>query len=205
MKRIILSFFIITLIMIPAYAEVKSQPPAQSNCNLTAANSPTVRDIRLGMSLQQVLALFPASNKRKEMKGELEKAKETTSNEIVYLAFDPATDGSSERFSGVDSTLIGIYKGQVVDFNVSYVGPTWKSVEEWIEKLSQTFGLPKANGWVIGPNENPNKILKCKGVEIEARIQGGGASIRVRNTEHNKEMEERKEGEEERKRRVFKP
>jgi hypothetical protein len=205
MKRIILSFFTLTLLMIPATVEVKSQPPAQSNCILTTANSPAVRDLRLGMSLQQLLAMFPASNKRKEIREALEKAKETTGNEIVYLPFEPATDGSSERFSGIDSVLIGIHKGQVVDFNVSYVGPTWKTVEDWIEKLSQTFGLPKAKAWVTGPNENPSKVLQCKGVEVEAGIQGGGASIRVRNTEYRKETEERKEGEEERKRRVFKP
>jgi hypothetical protein len=205
MKRIIASFFILVLSMISTFAAVKSQQPAQSNCTLTAANSPSVRDIRLGMSLQELLALFPAGSKRKEMKEALDKARETTGNEIVYLPFDPVSDGGGERFSGVDSVRAGIYKGQVVDFNVSYVSPSWKTVEEWIEKLSQTFGLPKAGAWVVGPNENPNKVLKCKEVEIEAGIQGGGASIRIRNVEFSKTVDERKEAEEERKRRVFKP
>lgn len=205
MKRIIVSFFTLVLPMVPAYAAVKSQPPAQSNCNLTAADSPNIRDIRLGMSLQQLLALFPASNRRKEMKEALEKARETTGNEIVYLSFNPATDGSSERLSGIDSVLVGMHKGQVVDFHVSYAGPTWNTVEEWIEKLSQTLGLPKAKAWVVGPNENPNKILKCKEVEIEAGLQGAGASIRIRNMKFVKGVDERKEEEEERKRRAFKP
>jgi hypothetical protein len=202
MKRIILSFFTLVLTMIPAYTEVKSQQPAQSSCMLTMATSPTVRDIKLGMSSQQLLALFPNSKKRKEIKDALEKIRETTSNEIVYLSFDPVTDSSSERFSGVESILAGINKGQLVDFNVSYVGATWRTVDEWIDKLSETLGLPKAKGWVVGSSENPGKILKCKGVEIEAGIQGGGASIRVRNTEPI--TGERKEGEE-KKRREFKP
>ena len=205
MKRIIVSFFTLALTMISAYAEVPSQQPAQSNCMLTPANSPNVRDIRLGMNLQQLLALFPASSKRKEMRDAIDKAKAASGNETVYLVFTPANDGGSERFAGIDSVSVGINKGQVVDFNVLYIGPTWRAVDEWVEKVTETFRLPRGQGWMSGPNENPNKILKCQGVEIEAGIQGGGGSIRVRNTDYNKGMEERKESGEERKRREFKP
>jgi hypothetical protein len=205
MKRIVMSFFTIVLAITPAFARVIIQQPAPSNCALTAANSPTVRDVRLGMSLQQVLALFPAASKRKEIKDAVERAKAATANDIVYLVFDSTSDGGGERFAGTDSILVGFYKGQVVDFNVSYVGPTWRTVDEWIEKIRQTWGLPAAQEWSVGPSENPSKILKCRGVEIEAGILGGGASIRVRNTEYNKGMGDGKEAIEERKRREFKP
>jgi hypothetical protein len=157
------------------------------------------------MSLQQVLALFPASSKRKEIREAVERAKAATVNEPVYLMFDSLNDGSSEQFAGIDSVMIGVYKGQVVDFNVSYIGPTWRTIDEWVERLRQTWGLPGAKAWAVGPNENPTKILRCRGVEIEAGIQGGGASIRIRNTEYNKGIEDSKEATEERKRREFKP
>jgi hypothetical protein len=205
MRRIAISFFTLTLILIPAYSRARGQQPGQPNCMLTAANSPAVREVRLGMSLQQLLALFPASSKRKEMKDAIERAKAATGNEAVYLLFDPINDGGSERFAGIESVLVGVNKGQVVDFNVLYVGPTWRGVDEWVEKLKETFGLPGAQGWVESASENPNKILKCKGVEIEAGIQGGGGSMRVRNTEYNKAMGDRKEAEEEKKRKEFKP
>ena len=205
MKRIVISFFKIALTISLAYAPVMSQQPNQSNCVLTAANSPTVRDIRLGMSLQQVLALFPASSKRKELMDAVERAKTAAVNEAVYLMFEPANDGSSDRFAGVDSVMVGVYKGQVVDFNVSYVGPTWRTVDEWVEKLRQTWGLPGVQAWAVGPNENPNKVLKCQGVEIEAGIQGGGGSVRIRNTAYNKGIEDSKEAGEEKKKREFKP
>ncbi len=65
--------------------------------------------------------------------------------------------------------------------------------------------LPRAQGWAVGSYEHPNKKLMCKGVEIEAGVQGAGGSIRVKNTEYNKEMEERIEAVEERKRQQFKP
>jgi hypothetical protein len=205
MKRIVMSFFTIALTMSPAYAQVISQQSTQSNCVLTVANSPTVRDVRLGMSLQQVLALFPAGSKRKEIRDAVERAKTATVNETVYLTFDSTSDGGSERFAGVDSVLVGVHKGQVVDFSVLYVGPTWRTVDEWVERLRQTWGLPGAQAWTVGPNENPNKILRCRGVEIEVGIQGGGGSVRVRNTEYNKGIEDSKEAGEDRKRREFKP
>ena len=199
MKRMVMSFFALALALIPAYAQVTSSSPAQSNCK------PTVREIRLGMNVQQLLALFPASSKRKEIKDMLERAKSATGNETVYVAFNPVSDGGGDQFSGVDSVLVGLYKGQVVDFTVSYVGPTWRTVNEWVDKLAESFGLPTSKGWVTGPNENPNLILQCKEVVIEAGIQGGGGSIRVRDTEYNKGTEKQKEAGEEKKRRDFKP
>ncbi len=199
MKRTVMSFFALALALTPTYAQVPSQPPAQSDCMLT------VRGIRLGMNLQQLLALFPASSKRKETRDVIERAKAAASNETVYMAFDPVSDGSNEQFGGVDSVLVGVYKGQVVDFTISYVGPTWRTIDEWVNKLAETFGLPNAKRWAAGPSENPNLMLRCKAVMIEAGIQGGGGSIRVRDMEYNKEMEKRKETGEEKKRRDFKP
>ncbi len=134
MKRTVVSLFTIALTMIPAYALVTSHQLAQSNCTFTVANSPAVRGIRLGMSLQQLLALFPASSKRREMANALERARAGTSNEAVYLLFNPTSDGSSEQFAGIDSVSVGVYKGQVVDYNVSYVGPTWRTIDEWVEQ-----------------------------------------------------------------------
>jgi hypothetical protein len=157
------------------------------------------------MSLEQLLALFPGSSKRKEMKDAIDRAKSANSGEVVYLSFLPATDASGDRFAGIDSVSAGIYKGRVMDFSVVYVGPTWRTIDEWVMKLSESFNLPGVQEWMVGPNENPNKVLKCGGIEIEAAIQGGGGSIQVRNTESLKGMQERDIGEEERRRRVFKP
>ena len=199
MKRTVMIFFALALALTSTYAQAPSQPPAQSNCMLT------VRGIRLGMSLQQLLALFPANSKRKETRDAIEKARTAANNETVYVAFDPASEGSSEQFGGVDSVSAGIYKGQVVDFTVLYVGPTWRTIDEWVNKLAETFKLPNAKAWTVGPSENPNRMLTCKTIIVEAEIQGGGGSIRVRDTEHDKEMENQKEAREEKKRREFKP
>jgi hypothetical protein len=205
MKKMSITFFTLSLLAIPAYGRAIDPQPAQSRCSLTEANSPDVRGVRLGMSMDQLLALFPGSSKRKEMKEAVERAKAAAGSEVVYLTFDPALDAPGDRFAGVDSVSAGIYKGRVTDINVLYVGPTWRTIDEWVAKLSEAYNLPGMQEWVIGPNETPNRMLKCAGIEIEAAIQGGGGSIRVRNTETLKGAQERAIADEERRRRTFKP
>jgi len=157
------------------------------------------------MSIEQALALFPGSSKRWEMRDAIERARSHSGGETVYLAFDPSADARGESFSGVDSVSVGIYKGRVVDFSVLYLDPAWKNIDEWVAKLAGTLGLPRPADWAAGPDENPNRILKCNGVDIQASVQGSGGSIRVRNTEYMKEMEGRTYSGEEKRRREFKP
>jgi hypothetical protein len=156
------------------------------------------------MSTQQLLALFPGSSKRREMKGAVDMANAATGNEAAYLVFDPATDGDAKQFGGVDSVSAGLNKGRVVDLSVQYGGATWSDIDQWVAKLSESLKLQGAGDWTVGPSEKPNKILRCEGIEIEAAIQGGGSSIRIRNTEYGKAVADRNAADE-KKRREIKP
>jgi len=204
MKKLTIGCCIVIVMLIPAYATVTGEPPAQG-CNLTEANAPAVRSLRLGMTVDQLVGLFPGSAKRKELREALEKVKASTSNEPMVLAFDPAADAAGQAFAGVDSVSASVYKGRVIAFTVVYVGTTWRTIDEWVGKLAQSYGLPAAARWEAGPNENPNRVLGCSGIEIEAAIQGGGSSISIRNKEALKGMAERLNAADESKRREFKP
>ena len=201
MNRIAIAFSALALMTMPAYAQQPSQPLPQAPCGLTQATSPGVRGVRLGMNTEQLLALFPGSAKRRETREALERVKAAGSEEIARLSFDPVVDSVGDNFAGVDSVAVGLSGGRVTEFSVTYVGTTWRNVDEWITKLSESLNLPPARKWVVGPNETPNKVLKCNGIEVEAAIQGGGGSITVRGTER----EHRRNPGEEKKRREFKP
>lgn len=205
MNKRVMAVFTLVLMTISAHSQAATQPLTQARCNLTASTAPDIRGLRLGMTTESLLALFPGSSKRKEIRDALEKVKASTSEEITYLSFYPATDGSGGKFAGIDSVSVGLYKGRAVDFNILYVGTPWRTIDDWVAKLSETLTLPGAPEWVAGPNESPNKILRCNGIEIEAAIQGGGSSIRIRNAEALKGMAERGNAGEEKKRREFKP
>ena len=174
MKKLVTVFLAFAFVSISA-----NQQLAQSKCTLTEANSPSVSGLKLGMTAQQLLALFPGASKRREMKDAIDKAK-ASGGETVYLSFDTGTDANKGEFAGVSSVSAGLQKGKVVDLLVVYVGTTWTSVDGWVAKVAETYRLPGAQSWVVGPSENPNKVLRCEGMEIEASIQGDGSSIRLR-------------------------
>lgn len=201
MNKRVLALFTLMVLTVSAY----SQTPGSSKCSLTATNAPSVRGLRLGMSTDELLALFPGSAKRKEMAADVEKAKAAAGGEPGYLSFYPATDSGQEQFAGVDSVSAGLLNGQVADFTVVYGGATWSAIDGWVAKLSETFKLPGAQGWVTGPSETPNRVLQCEGITIEAAIQGGSASIRILKTEILKAMQDRTYAAEEKKRREMKP
>lgn len=204
MNKIALAFALI-FVAASAASQTSNNKPAQTRCTLTEATAPSVRGLRLGMSVEQLLALFPGVTKKKEMKDAIEQAKSATGAEAAYLGFDPAVDGDARQFAGVDSVSAGIYKARVVDLSLQYGGATWNNIDQWIARLSETFKLPRAREWVAGPNEAPNKVLRCDGVLIEAAIQGGSASMSIRNSVYIAQAEERAKAAEEKRRQEIKP
>jgi hypothetical protein len=185
-----------------------SQALSQSRCNLTETTSPSIRGLRLGMTTQEVLAVFPGSAKRWErergVKEAREKALKPDSSGLLALTFEPS-DAAAGQFANVDSISAFLYKDRLADFALQYGGVGWNNVDEWLAKVSETLRLPGPQEWVVGSSEAPNKVLKCSGIEIEAAIQGGSASIRIRNTEYLKEINERSNSMDEKKRRELKP
>ena len=205
MNKLVIAFVALAFVTISAVSQASNPQPARPKCNLTEATAPSFRGLRLGMSTQQLLALFPGSSKRREMKDSIEKAKAATGNEAAYLAFDPGADGDAQQFGGVESVSAGVNKGRVIDLSIQYGGATWKDIDEWVAKLSEALKLQGPGDWTAGPNENPNKVLRCEGIEIEAAIQGGGSSIRMTNTEYFSGVLERAKAAEDKKRREIKP
>ena len=203
MNRIGTICLTLVLLSVATYSPVAKQRTYQTKCNLTEANSPNIRGIHLGMTTQQVLAFFPGKSERENIDEALEFAKKRGQDTVV-LGFEPESQSSKDRFKGIGSLSATLHKGRVVDFSVAYYGVTWTTIDDWIAKLSEAYRLPGAQEWAAGPDETPNKVLSCNGFEIEAAIQGAGASIRVRDTGFAREAGERTSSED-RKRREFKP
>jgi hypothetical protein len=205
MNKMVVGLCIAAVSLVPAYAEVAGGPRAQSACALTEANAPAVRTVKLGMGVDQLVALFPAGAKRREVREAVERARNPAGNAPVTLVFNASADGGGERFAGVDTVSATVHRGRVIAFSVFYAGTSWSTVDEWVAKVAEAYGLPAASRWAAGPGETPNKVLACNGIEVEAAIQGGGSSISVRNRELLKGADERVNTGEEKKRREFKP
>jgi hypothetical protein len=205
MNKKAVALITMTLVTASLISNAATNSAAQTRCTLTEATAPSIRGLRLGMTVDELLAVFPGIAKKRDMKSVIERAKSTSAADASYLGFDPTTDGDAQRFAGVDSLSAGIYKSRVVDLSVQYVGANWQNIDEWIARLSESFRLPSAQSWTDGQSEAPSKILKCDGIVIEAAVMGGGSAIRLRSTAYDQEAAERAKAAEEKKREAVKP
>ncbi len=193
-----------------------AQTPAQnqnpSTCSLTPAQSPSIRGIKLGMSTDQILSIFPESSQRPEIKAALGNAEGYPHYGVVRLSFKLSTYPSvaKDRFAGVQEISVVLFDSRVTELGVFYEGrdvhsrgPSWFNVDDFIAKLSEAFALAPARDWL--QNGQNVKTLKCSGMEIEASIVIGGGSISVRNTGYKDVFKERVAADEEKRRSEFKP
>lgn len=163
------------------------------------------------MKTEQILAIFPGSNNRPEIKNELDNAADPPNFGVARMYFNmseyPAQ--AKERFAGIDSISITVFDGNVAEMRIEYLGPNsrpegpgWPNLDEFISKLSEAFGLPKAEDWLWKP---PSKSLKCLGFEIVVSNPNYKGSISMRNADYVEAVRKRYTEEEERRRRKFKP
>ena len=71
MRQLILVLGSVALLCSQAFAQTQSEQLTISPCTLTMAQSPAIRDVRLGMSARELFALFPGSAEKDEIKAAL--------------------------------------------------------------------------------------------------------------------------------------
>jgi hypothetical protein len=62
MKQIMLAVAIATFAALPAYSHAPPQQPSVSPCKLDVPHSPAIRGMKLGMTAEEVAAIFPGPN-----------------------------------------------------------------------------------------------------------------------------------------------
>lgn len=210
--ELILSLLLVAGVASPALSQASGHPTSQPKCNLSFAQSPAIRGIQLGMSTQAVLALFPGSSEREDVKRELAAAGGAPNYGVARLYFQPFTYPSpaKERFAGIEHYSITLFDGRVTELTVRYRGhgssprgPFWKSVDDFLAKLVETYKLPEARDW--DRRSLDEKALKCADYEVVASTSGGFGEIRLINRAYLEKVKERAAAEEERLRREFKP
>ncbi len=203
MKSVRIILIVVLTTSSNATGQTSSQQSSAAGCNLTESTAPAIRGIRLGMTTERLLALFPDSSEKADIKRALEEAKDPKRHDTGNLSFQISQYAAQDRFAGVDYVSAAIYKNRVTKFTIAYIGPdsdgpAWRSIDEWIAKLSEAFGLPGAAYWEGG-------ILKCNGIEIIAELRNGAGVISLSNPSYFKEVRDRIKAREEKKRREFKP
>jgi hypothetical protein len=180
------------------------QSPAQTSsasgqekptCQLTLAGAPDIKGLRLGMTAEEVLALFPGSKEDAGVRASLAAppGKFGTSDFLVR----PEKYESKDKFSGVNQITFRLLDGRVSTFTVGYNGPEYSHVDKFVAKFIEGTSLPAADQWeaYVGM-DNSLKMLKCTDFELRVFAGGQGGNLNyvlIKDLEAEKKLKERKD------------
>lgn len=167
----------------------------QGPCSLVMDQAPVMNGLRLGMTVEEVLALFPGSKEDPEVSSDLSKPASQfgTSSFIIR----PDKFESKERFAGISQITFTLLDRRVSRFYVGYNGPAWEHVDKFVTKFTEGTNLPAADGWeaYVGM-DTQMKTLKCQDFEVRIFAGGKGGNlnyVQIRDFGAEKKLKEREE------------
>ena len=209
MKQIFLAAVLMST-SLAAHGQVQTTPSGISPCTLAVAKAPAVRGVKLGMKIDDVLALFPGSAEKDEIKSTIAKADGYPNFGIVSIFVGPREYSTKDRFAGIADFRFVFFDGRVNQYEVEYEsppgGPAWRRVDDWVTKLADAFGLPAVTDWTVDQYIPSRKSLKCDGFELRASNLNFRGNLTVSTLDPPyKKQQERQAAFEEKMRREFKP
>lgn len=188
---------------IPNNISKPEQSPAQvtnSNaqekpkCQLTLAGVPDVKGLRLGMTTEEVLALFPGSKEDAEVSSEVSRPPGQFG--VSSFLIRPEKYESKDKFAGITQITFTFLDGRVSTFHVGHNGPEYSHVDKFVAKFVEGTDLPAADQWeaYVGL-DNSLKILKCTDFEIRVFVGGQGGNLNyvlLKDLESEKKLKDRR-------------
>ena len=186
-------------------SQTLSSSTANSGCSLNLVQSPEIRGIRLGMTSEQLLSLFPEEVNQHAITEAIKQSHRVDKYGVARIDLRPDSKTVNPRWTGVNYITIELTDARVTSFHISYAGPEWKTVDQLVAKLSEVFGLPNVASWE--PGDESRKSLKCNGfvVDVYAFRSAGENLVRVRDTSAPRLVEDRRKAAKEKERQAFKP
>ncbi len=186
-----------------------SQTPRGSTvnagCILTLGQSPEIRGIRLRMTSAQLLTLFPEEANRLGITEAIKRSQRVDQYGVGRFDLQADSKTANPRLTGVNYITVELIDERVTSFHISYAGPEWKTIGQFVAKLSEGFGLPNGASWEQG--DESRKSLKCNGFVVDVyAFRGTGENwVRVQDTSAHRLVEDRREAAKEKERQAFKP
>ena len=199
MRTIIVMTFIVTAAV---SAAAQNAPPPATPCTVKVA--PVIRGIKLGMTTNDVLAMFPGSRENEMVKNALTAGENYGSFGVTGFLVFPSQYPTKEQFTGITSANFTFVDGRLVQYGVTYDRPPWPRPADFINKVAAAFKLPTAESWTI--DQGVYKALSCDGFKVRTYVNNSGASISVLTSEDPfKIQNERRAAFEEKARQEFRP
>jgi len=167
---------------------------AKPNCSLTMAQAPSLGGLKLGMTVDQMLALFPGSREDNEIRATL--SRPASAFGVTNFIIRPSMYSTKARFVRISQINIAFLDGRLSNFYAGFNGPEWKHVDEFVKSFSTGTNLPPADAWeaYVGM-DTQLKTLRCKEFEISIFAGGTGGNInyvKMQDTPALKKLKERR-------------
>ena len=171
-----------------------STPEPKSNCSLTMAGAPNIKGLKLGMTPDEVLALFPNSKEDEEVRKHLSQTPSQFG--VSDFIIRPEKFGSKEKFKDITQITFNLLDGRVSTLTVGFNGPEHTHVDQFVSKFIEGTNLPPVDQWQgYEGMDTQMKTLFCKDFEVRAFIGGEGGKLNyvlMRDLEAEKTLKERK-------------
>jgi hypothetical protein len=178
----------------PASPIVSSSVQEKGTCTLNMSQAPVPHGLKLAMTTDEVLALFPGSKEDPEVRAELAKPPMTFG--ISSLLLRPSKYENKEKFVEVSQISFTFLDGRALSVTISYNGPQWPHVDKFVEKFSENHNFPNVGQWepYLGM-EHQMKTLTCADFSIRIFAGGEGGNLNyvlLQDLEADKKLKDRR-------------
>lgn len=203
MKYPVVVTFVASLVFL-SFSQLSSNSSAGARCGLTSAQAPEIRGIRLGMTAQQLLSLFPEDGNRQSITDALKESKRIDKYGVGRFDLRADRETANPRLTGLNYITVELLDARVTSFHISYAGPEWDSVDQFVAKLSDALHLPNSSWEPVG---EWRQSLRCDGFVVDVYTIKDSAEnwVRVQDTSAHRIVEDRRKTAKEKERQVFKP
>lgn len=163
-------------------------------CSLNMSQAPVLHGLKLGMTMDEVLNLFPGSKDDAELRPLLSEPPSRFGGSSFSIK--PSKYATSERFSEINNITFNLLDGRVSSFSLGFNGPEWSHVDKFVAKLIENTNLPQVDQWqpYVGM-DNQVKTLTCTDFSIRVFVGGPGGnlnSVLIEDLDADKKLKERR-------------
>jgi hypothetical protein len=134
-------------------------------CTLSLAQAPELYGLRLGMGINEALALFPGSSEEPDIQRAVAGSALPESFGHAALKINPRRYSRKSKFANVKEFVVQILDGRVFSFRVIFNSTQWRDIDQFIAKYAVAMSLPGPDMW----NKVQNSTLRylvCDGLEV---------------------------------------
>lgn len=149
---------------------------AGSECRLSRESLTSLYGIRLGMSPEEVVSLFPANARNATVDRALELSQSRNPVTQIVMMINADRVNNPDQVDVKEFFFRFRNKG-LYSLHVDYLSPQWKDVNEFIDQRGHILNLSAASSWEpVEGNARSSKYLICDGIEVRFYAAPRGSS-----------------------------